>query len=651
MIVSLAAVLVLPTLVVTWGRWNGDVLFTSYREPKLAALVVGAFVLAAMVAWRAELQRRDLLTTARQPAVALLLAVVAWSAVSVAWAPVTEHAVFELLEWLPAVIVFVVAVAWSRRRFGVPRALVGCLVGAATVCSVVGWLQLAAPIEILLPIRPEAGVRAPSLMGYRNPMAHLIGGQLIIASGLWVELLRRRSSRRWCLALGVAIAVQAAYLAQLQSRTAMVAAVVGLAVFAGASALLGRDQRWGRQVLIVVLTVAALLAVVVAMHPAARGRAVSVARYVASPSLYLESDRGVYAANTLEMVLDRPLGAGAGNWFVLYPVYRVHGRDVGFLEGVQVRRAHSDHVQIVGELGWIGGALWVGFLSAVAVAAIRGARAEASPFAVGVAAQWVALLVTMATDYSMELPVLRVQMVAVAAVALSLRTWHPAPENGRASHGRRWLVRIAVVGCGVGVAMMAGHHVVRDAAFHRAHALYNVMMRELRSTDDPREQRQVFAVLAPAIREAAESWTQRPGLDSGAVMLPALMADVELIGGRLGQSLEWADSTLALHPYYPNIVRTLAIAHRRLSPDRARLYHMIWEHLRYSDRPGYGLPVEPRAVGGLGLDDVRTLLRELDVNRSTFSSSVTQGSRTVGALPSSSPVTTGGGPKAQGGTP
>ncbi len=635
----LAAVLVVPTLLVTWGRWQGEVVWTSYREPKLAALLVATVVLVAAVIWRRTVRPSDLLLTVFRPAVGLLLLLVGWCVLTLLWAPVAEHVITELVEWAPALVFVILGVAWARRQPAVLGIVLGCILAAAGLCTAVGWVQLAVPIDVLLPIRPEAGVSAPSLMGYRNPMAHLMTGQLLVACGLLAELLRQ-GRVRVAGALAVVIALEAGYLAQLQSRTAMVAVAVGLSAFLLGVCCVARGERWKRWVVLSGLAIGLVLVVMISLQPAARGRAASLLTYVSSPSLYLQSDRGVYAANTVEMVLDRPLGAGAGNWFVLYPVYRVHGRDVGFLEHVQVRRAHSDHIQMLGELGWAGAALWLGFVVAVTLAALRGVGTQRSPLAVAVAAQWLAMLATMATDYAIELPVLRVQMAAVVVLVLGTGRSESVAEEAWQRTRASWLATGAVVCCLVVVVALAVHLVERDAAFHRAHALYDVLMAEMRSAEVPLERQRVYGALAPEIRDAADEWASRPGLDTSAVMLPALMTDVELIGGRLGRALEWADRTLALHPYYPNIVRTLAVATRPVSPDRARLYTLIWRHLLDSDSPGYGLPIEPRAVAELSLDEVRALLAAIDVNRSTPPSSVIQSPGMVGARPSSSPVTT-----------
>ena len=617
----LAVVVCAPCWVVAWGRWGGEVLFTSYREPKLAALLLGVAVLTAVVAWRRPFRGVDLVASLCRPAPALILALVVWSGLSVLWAPVPEHVVAELVEWVPAVTVLLVGVAWTRREGSLRWTLSTALITAAAGCTLVGWIQMAGPIEVLIPIRPEAGVQAPSLMGYRNPMAHLICGQLMLTFGLWGELLIRRRWR-WLTALSALIVIEVGYLAQLQSRTALVAVTVGLLTFAVGAALVGRRQRWGRTVASGALAAIVLVLVVAVIKPASRERVVSVLGYLAKPSSLLSTDRGIYAANTLSMVRDRPLGSGAGNWFVLYPVYRSHGRNVGFLEGVQVRRAHSDHVQMLGELGWVGGALWLGFIVSILKGCWSRIAATGAPLAVAVGAQWMALLATMATDYSIELPVLRMQMAVMVVLAVG----GPVQERREPTPvGRRWPVGV-VAGCFVvAVMILAAHVVVRDLAFHRAHALYDGMMQELRATGDPELQRKIFARYAPEIRQAAAAWATQCAPATQSVMLPALMTDVELIGGHLGKALEWGDRTLALHPYFPNIVRTLAIANRHRSPDRARLYEVIWRYLRDSASSGYELPVEPREVAGLTLGEVREMLRQLDVNRSGSSASVSQG--------------------------
>ena len=90
----------------------------------------------------------------------------------------------------------------------------------------------------------------------------------------------------------------------------------------------------------------------------------SAAAYAASPRTYLESDRGVYLRNTLNMARYRPFGVGLGDWQSQYPVFRSVRRSADFTDQgleVQVRRAHSDHVQFLGEAGWPGFVLWLAY--------------------------------------------------------------------------------------------------------------------------------------------------------------------------------------------------------------------------------------------------------------------------------------------------
>ncbi|MEM8997874.1 MAG: O-antigen ligase family protein, partial [Acidobacteriota bacterium] len=201
------------------------------------------------------------------------------------------------------------------------------------------------------------------------------------------------------------------YVGGLQSRTALVAFLAGLVVLVVLDP--GIDRR--RRAAGLAVGVGAL-AVALAASPAARERA-STLLDLARPAAYLESDRGIYLRNTLGMAADRPWGVGLGDWQTEYPVYRSVGRDFAFDGLHQVRRAHSDHVQVLGELGWPGLVGWLALLGAVAWAGAAAARGG-SRTAAAATAQWCAMAVAMAGDYVVEMPYARWQWCLLLALVL-----------------------------------------------------------------------------------------------------------------------------------------------------------------------------------------------------------------------------------------
>jgi hypothetical protein len=100
---------------------------------------------------------------------------------------------------------------------------------------------------------------------------------------------------------------------------------------------------------------------------------------------------------------------GLGDWQTQYLLYRLHRRDLYFTETIQVRRAHSDHVQVFGETGWPG--------------PVRG-----SPL---LAAQVGAFAFAMLTDSMFEYPYLKLEILLVAFLATQNEGFPPSGElNG-----------------------------------------------------------------------------------------------------------------------------------------------------------------------------------------------------------------------------
>jgi O-antigen ligase len=159
------------------------------------------------------------------------------------------------------------------------------------------------------------------------------------------------------------LAVELVYLISLQSRTSY-AALAGASVFLAVLPAV----RSGRRALRAALAIAAAVGLLTAAGLAdagARQRIRSLLAYVAHPASYLESDRGTYLLNSLNMVRCHPWGIGLGDWQTQYPVYRLHHRYVYFSATEQVNKAHSDHIEIFAETGWPGLFLWLGFWAAL----------------------------------------------------------------------------------------------------------------------------------------------------------------------------------------------------------------------------------------------------------------------------------------------
>ena len=402
------------------GRIDGQIAFVLYSPAKLAVTLIGVwwFLALFLVLRRRRLDALDLWATIRNPPVALLGLLLLWFAISTLWAEVSANGLFELSLYLPLFMLTVVLVAWMRSDTRVRPAVELSLIVFAAVATVVGGLQLAFEPRWLTAINPLDEVGNPSVMGYKNPMALAVAGQLFVLYGR----IAMSSKGPWRgLMVGVALA-ELAYLGQLESRTSLAAVVVGTIGLLAAAAAWPPSGATLRRLAGAVGVAVLVLGLGVSAVPAARQKAATLWSYAVQPSSYLESDRGVYLRNTLNMVRHHPWGIGTGDWQTQYPVYRLHDRYRSYHEVYEVRRAHSDHVQILGENGWLGLAVWLAFLAAVVAGLARSYRESRDVrdlFLLGQIVFWVS---AMATDYVLDLPFHR--LVFFLWIACSL-----APEG------------------------------------------------------------------------------------------------------------------------------------------------------------------------------------------------------------------------------
>ena len=455
----LAAVVVLPALAVlpvahgadTQGT-GGEVLYVLYREPKQALISLLGWALLCVWAWRhRRIDSRAYWRAAKSLPTMLFLALLAWMSITRLWSTVPANHLLEMRGWLLTFLLAVAIVAGARLQgsrlqgsHAWARDLKWALVFAGAAVTCLGLVQLVMPMTFLAPIDAvRSGVAHSSTFGYKNPAALFIVGQIFVLVGVALE------SRGWRrLMLTALLAVEVAYVVSLQSRTALLALLAGLV----ALALLPTrgERRWPPSANdTAVWALGAVLAIGAgfALSPTSLERAASRLSQL-EPAAYLASDRGIYLRNTLAMVERQPLGVGLGDWQTEYPVFRRHGRDL-FYDGLhQLRRAHSDHVQMLGELGWPGLALWLALLGS---ALWRGFMVRGrSPAAVAASAQFFAFTVAMAGDYVVEMPYHRLQFGLLLALLL-IETGKPesrpaAPRSSTGKRPRAWLLAAA---CGV----------------------------------------------------------------------------------------------------------------------------------------------------------------------------------------------------------
>ena len=409
----------------------------------------------------------------------------------------------------------------------------------------------------------------PSVFGYKNPMALALLGQLFLLAERATSPDQDRKWRGvWCTLL----AAEILYLATLRSRTALVAAGVGL-IALGVFGLVARRPGGRRTALVAFASVAALIVLLVAL-PGARARMGTLGPLLASPSKILETDRGTYFRNTLGMVSDHPFGVGLGDWQTYYPVYRAHDRGRSFDDRFQVRRAHSDHVQMLGELGWPGLALWGCLLGAAALLPLFAARRSGARRGLFLAAQVIALAVAMGTDYFVDTPYGKFQLFLV--LALVTLGAHRGAEDEPPEAAERGPGTLAAIGVTV-IALLG----LAFGSFALARGIESAHLRAAhRRLLDPELTHLDRAAHAALLLERRSARYHRLPLSSRTSFKDhLLLAHAEQLAGRADRATAEARHSLALHPYYPNAFRFLAGILQNRQPELADSYAETYRYL------------------------------------------------------------------------
>lgn len=536
----LLAAVALPALAFSWGREEGEIAFVIYREPKLvAAAILGWLFLAVRLwTWRSDPAiPAALKATLRRPQVVALGAWLAYLATTGAWVRVPENFLYELSQYVLNAGLVLVLLVWTQKRPAVAGVVRAGLVASLGLVTAVGLVQAVVPMRVLTPIHPEIGAVNPSFMGYKNPAALAVLGQLFLLA----ELVFRSSLRpRRRAGLALLLFVELGYLVSLGSRASYVALAVAVAFLV----LLRLARRPSLRTLATGAGFLAVFALALWVHPPIRERAATLFPYLASPQAYLQSDRGTYFLNTLNMARHRPFGVGLGDWQTQYPVYRRYHREVAFSDETQVRRAHSDHVQLLGESGWPGlllwGALLVILVGSTAREYLRSGRAPPL-FA---SAQLVAFTVAMAGDYLLELPYNKLQFFLVAFLAIASLS----AESGAAAPGRtRWAGTLVALAVSAAALLQLAYNVSLIRKVHAAAALERSYQRAVEKPEllaDTLAKGNRFAGLFGHTKTFYKDYL--------------LLGHAALLSGHRREALAATSWGLRLHPYSPNGLRLMS---------------------------------------------------------------------------------------------
>jgi O-antigen ligase len=537
---------------------DGHVAFVLYREPKLAISQILGWALLAALAWMQPggLRAMDVVARLRRLPWALLALFTGWGLITALWVEVPQNLFYELEQYALLLPLALALEAWADRDPTVPQSVELGLVASLGLCVAVGILQAIVPLAILSPIDPGFAAINSSFFGYKNPMALAVAGQIFLLVRLCARL---RPGRR--VPLMLLIATELIYILALKSRTVW-AALAGAILFLALLVLVreGFSRRLARAA-VVLAAVAILCGTMVTAVPDLRWRAASLTGYLTHPSTFLESDRGTYLINTLQMARFHPLGVGLGDWQTQYPLYRKARRDLFVSDTTQIRKAHSDPVQYLGETGWPGLALWLGFVLSLLVSPVRRFLRTGDLQAGLAAGQVMVFALAMLADSLVEHPYGKMQMILIAFLAVRAGDGEARRAEPRLEHPRRWSL------AAVGLTLVAACAVVIsirliDKSFRAAVATDLVLEAQERMqsrTGPPRLEPQERALLERAVR-AGEGLDRGPGISKELGRDLLAVARAELLLGHLDRAAFFTRAALHLQPYNPEALGLMATA-------------------------------------------------------------------------------------------
>lgn len=578
--ILLAATVILPALFFRVATYQGEVVAILYREPKKDAISIlcWALVLGVLLLLGRRIDSGKLSAIITDPNVISLSLLLSYFGLTRLWVTVPENWGYEMSQYTLLYLLFLVLLAWTTITPTVPAYVRNTLILSIGVVAAIGVIQGFYPGIAPAAINPFGEVGNPSLMGYKNPAALSVMAQVFILAGAACSLEKRRAGLRSLLC--ILLVVELVYLVSLQSRTAYLSLLIGSLVLA---VLWPLSSRGSIRRTMAALAVGALVVLGgLTVNPSAMSKMKSVVHHLKSPRTYLQTDRGTYLVNTLNMVKHNPFGVGLGDWQTMYPVYRKVNPGTAFDERFQVRRAHSDHVQILGEAGWPGVVLWSAFLITVvgrtAIVAVRQRNRNAA----FLTAQLVAIVVAMGTDFFTEIPYNKFQFFLLVFLSVSLvRPLQPdtRPKN---TLGRWPWIFITIIVAAASGASIAGSIQTEKKLIASATST-SLSIEAAKADRDPN----LTAFLFEEATTIGETWTHRHGHWKTLFRDHLEMARSAALTGRSRFAREEAQESLRLQPFNPQGLRLMV----DLSPDpvEAALWKTALRHVEQS--PGFGFRV------------------------------------------------------------
>jgi O-antigen ligase len=410
----------IPPLVFIPGRFQGKWIFVNYREPKLAAIQILAWLFLTIfwwIVWKDPLKRERLLRLIKDRWTWLLAAFVLYLCWTARQALVIEASFYELAQyWTFLNLYIALGVLWQERTY--LRTALVAISASFVIITAIGLYQLWQPISFLFPI----SAKNPSTMGSKNPAALAVLGQIFLLLSL---ISQWEQKGRWSLAVagGLIALTEVAYLATLQSRTSYFAFAITMAFVLGFSlCLLWRKHKIRALKIVGPVMLAAVMVFgwILTSYTPAQNRVQRTVKYFREPASFLTTARGTFLRNSIYMARKNLFGVGIGNWGFAYPVYRCFQPKVCFSEHKQTRRAHGDYAQMLGETGWPGLVLWVVLLGWVLARGVAMAWHSLEFGPLFIVAQLLAFLLVMLFDYCIEIPYQKFAFFGVLAMVGAL---------------------------------------------------------------------------------------------------------------------------------------------------------------------------------------------------------------------------------------
>jgi O-antigen ligase len=522
-----------------------------FTIPKGSLLEIAAAL--AFAAWTMAAARYA------RPVMAGALAVLATGAISTVASELSgplgaPYAVASLARWgalfgISCGVAVVALDAEARRK------LLEAVTAAAAIVSAIGLIQHVYPAAVTMPVISAPG----GTFGNRNMAGEAVAMSLPL--GIGALLGARGRQKRTSIALSLCIAL--VYLAVTRTRGAWLGGVAG-----AVTVMVLARPRLSRRAL-AVGGVAATLALLGAILPgrliprdlgdskrAASG--LEVAEWSFDPrSTAVRTRLGLWQ-RSLRMWRDYPvLGAGPGNWPVLFPRYAEPGasHDGVLTSALAPRQAHDDFLERLSETGVLGFGAFVVLVAGTAIATRRRLAtgdADTRVAAAGAAGSLVALLVEGLTGFPLDMPA----TVMLSGVAIGLVAGERPPAEAAPPSSRSGQRLTRALGVAVAAALILGATTRAERQFRASYWLWRAE-RELYADDGPEAAARAMPLLERAAPIAASTSAY------ASFLVPLRIAQTAMRLGNARQAADAARAALRIEPYSPNAWATLSAAELR----------------------------------------------------------------------------------------